>query len=426
MQQLSLWNPLEGDQRIVRQMYSEDETSSTAVSMDADSFMSEQDLDNIDAEPSDAEREPCSHPPCLTVGGDSSVPIMGRALSWTLVGVMSTTVLLICFGQFGMSSKLPGHQGILEASEFDELLKVQSRKLLEQVHSPDDMEAHIETAVENVHTFLAEHLEEEDEHRMRNVKLTSENWRDLGMLCNAIRDERVQRLGKVVLQEVRQNILADPSEVGEKVLSQFGRNELATLSQELLPGHLRNALVHRWGSRVRDAEKHVTEAKRVVGATEALPSKIWHTMLDPLGNRFENLRRNASHIVLSDTDKDGSMSLAIGQRLLREGPWRGKFKLAAWEKATGITSIIFITAAEIMAHVDLLVPDMEKIPTWVEIMLFIPAYTFGTMDCIIGLSFWCDWFLGALGLNALDAIAVLSGLDLAIDSLHHSKNEPFE
>lgn len=39
--------------------------------------------------------------------------------------------------------------------------------------SNTNLEAHIDTAVENVHTFLANHLDEDDEIRFRNAKLTA-------------------------------------------------------------------------------------------------------------------------------------------------------------------------------------------------------------------------------------------------------------
>jgi len=229
---------------------------------------------------------------------------------------------------------------------------------------------------------------------IRKARLGEEGWNDLKHLLRALNDTRVKSIGQDVLSAVRRNALFGPAEIGEQIKVQLQGPKLMALTHELYPKHLREALLRRWGH------------QRNIDGKE-----VWRMLLDPTGEVFQKIRSNqslatqGSKIIPSSAIALPSSSMT---RLLRGGTWE-KPELNGLELAEGITSIVFISAAELLLHLDLLIPQM-KLPTWVHSIFFVPAYGLGASSCYIGLSFWCEFFLGALGLNALDAAIVMSGV----------------
>merc|ERR1719146_211642 len=74
--------------------------------------------------------------------------------------------------------------------------------------------------------------------------------------------------------------------------------------------------------------------------------------------------------------------------------------------ALGIVSTIFIVAGEIMLHIEMFWPGLSM-PAWVWDMVFSVGKVGGIASCKLGSSVWCNFALGAFGLNIIDALFVL-------------------
>jgi len=191
-------------------------------------------------------------------------------------------------------------------------------------------------------------------------------------------------VGHAVVQEARSHLLAGPTEISKRVAARLQKEHLQGLAQELLPAKLRTALLQRWAS------------------TDANEDDIWKTMLDPTGESLARIRENTTSTTIE------SSALLVSERRLRLGPWKGPFTLDWKELTIGITSVVMLSALEITFHIDLFTHAKHiALPRWVYTMLAIPAFGTGAGSCEIGLSFWCEYFLGVLGANALEGIIVV-------------------
>merc|ERR1719183_1707172 len=74
--------------------------------------------------------------------------------------------------------------------------------------------------------------------------------------------------------------------------------------------------------------------------------------------------------------------------------WDKPYPLTGWELAAGITMIVLISAAELVLHIDLLIPGVNMY-WWIHALLFVPAYGLGAGTCYVGNSIWCQLFLDA-------------------------------
>lgn len=275
-------------------------------------------------------------------------------------------------------------RGFIDTDEFAQLIKEQPRALLGRNNS--DVERHADEAVGMLRRFVRSHLTPSQQRALDNARLSSQDWDDLRAIGAALADRRVQKAGHMVMQTARENLLWGPAEIGEQVMKRLEKPAIRALVDDTLPRHLREGLVRRWGRQSRPSLK-----------------EVWHMALDPTG---ESLKRMRNH-----TSKSDSVALTrrLEERQLRGGTW-WKPELNGVELATGITALVFITAAEIMLHLDILIPAFA-IPEWVNLLIFTPAAGLGIASCIIGLSFWCDYALGALGVNALDAFVIAVHID---------------
>jgi hypothetical protein len=276
------------------------------------------------------------------------------------------------------------------------------KRVMEHNNIEDDhVEKHVDHSLDSLQRYIGNHGSSGEVHSLRNLRLKPEDWEIVQRLVVALADKRMQDVGKAVVHEARTNLLAGPSEIGKNVVNRLRKDHLLSVAQELLPTKLRNALLQKW------AKANPNE------------QEIWKMLLDPTGEKLARIRDNSTSNII-----EGSGLLPFDKkptRSLRQGPWEGPFQLNAGEITLGVMSVIFTTAAEIMLHIDLLMNQWD-IPKWLQTMLFVPAIGGETLSCAIANSFWCEFGLAALGLNALDAVAVASGLNLDTDDL--GNNQP--
>lgn len=324
--------------------------------------------------------------------------------------VSAVVCLWSSFPSAGSRSSLQTSQrGLVQAPQFSAILETQARSLLDQHDAPESDKAaahvHISAAIKQVETFIQKHLSAEQARKLQNIQLNDQQWRDLTVVSSALTNPKVQHVGRLLLDEVRQNGAAGPAEVGKKISARFAKSDVQGLAQEVLPASLRDALQRRW-SQGQEVDK----------------DDVWRVMLDPTGETFNRMRADK-------TEKSDDDSTAVAKRLLQAAPsavtpaatpvtlpppvptrspnykWDNPYPLTGWELAEGITSIVFISAAEIVLHVDLLIPGVDMY-WWIHALIFVPAYGLGFGSCYVGNSIWCQLFLGAVGVNALDALLV--------------------
>lgn len=329
---------------------------------------------------------------------DDSTPSSSHSKAFrvglALVGLCAAVVCMYGTGTraFSAPSESPvKSHGILEAPEFTELLQAQTRGLLEKMGAPPKMKEHIDNAIVQARNYVKARCTSEELETLNQVKLTQQDWHDLRYVMQALNDTRVQKVGQVVLAEIKENSAGGPTEIGEAVQKRLAKDNVPDLAQKLLPAHLRQKIKEHFQTRIQ--QRQVSSAD------------VWPLMLDPTGDVFGKIRAN------STTDQsnvqNGMVPSSAGLRRLREGTWNKPTKLNGWELAEGITSVVFISIAELLLHIDLIVHQF-KLPVWLHSIFFVPAYALGAGSCFIGLSFWCQFFLGALGLNAIDAILIVS------------------
>jgi len=317
-----------------------------------------------------------------------SICVVSRSVSIRLMGVgLVLACMCLTMNQSGAGSAQVGQfgentRGIFKTRELTQLMESQAQSLMDHVGATDDAKEHVGTAIGKMSDFVSQHLNADQLHALENAKIGAQGWNDLKMIMQALQDPRVQELGKSVLHEVRSNLKAGPLEIGKAVVERLERSHLHSLANDVIPRNMRTKLKARWAKIGTPSEE-----------------EVWRLLLDPTGETFEHMRSNGTDSVLSRRLNSGTFAHPI---------------LNGLELTTGISSCVFISAAEIMLHVDLLVPHLV-IPNWAHAMLFVPGMGLGAASCTTGMSFWCDYFYGALGLNAVDAIAWGSGFGNVID-----------
>lgn len=308
---------------------------------------------------------------------DSRQSSQKRAIRGGFLALLVCAVVICVWTTFSDS---PDQKGVTRG-QFNDVLKLHARSLLEKPDEPAEATAatdkRIDDAIERVHSLIASHVSQDAAESLKNAKIGPDTWSDLSMVHRAMTDKRVQHVGFVVLEEVKKNMLANPIDIGNKIKERLDKNELRTLAQEVVPSRVRESLRRKWA-----------------GAKESDEASIWRAMLDPEGTSFAKLRAN-------DTD---TKAVTMQQpRQLRTGPWSAPTSINGWELAEGIVMIVMVSAAELVLHIDLLIPNVDM-PLFVHAILMIPSYALGVGSCVIGMTVWCDLFLGALGVNVLDAI----------------------
>jgi len=341
----------------------------------------EEELESNIQDPSSSEGEECSD-------SDTSRSSVRVAMFGMLMGVgLVLACACLIMSQSGAVSAQAGEfgdntRGIFKTRELTQLMESQAQSLMDHVGATDDAKEHVGTAIGKMSDFVSQHLNADQLHALENAKIGAQGWNDLKMIMQALQDPRVQELGKSVLHEVRSNLKAGPLEIGKAVVERLERSHLHSLANDVIPRNMRTKLKARWAKIGTPSEE-----------------EVWRLLLDPTGETFEHMRSNGTDSVLSRRLNSGTFAHPI---------------LSGLELTTGISSCVFISAAEIMLHVDLLVPHLV-IPNWAHAMLFVPGMGLGAASCTTGMSFWCDYFYGALGLNAVDAIAWGSGFGNVID-----------
>lgn len=328
--------------------------------------------------------------------------VLGSAL--VLVGVVAC---LVCFlpltrwSQTAPSGALGAETtGLFDTERFRSLMTAHVRNLMVDMNVDDDhVQKHVDDSLASAAQYIGNHASSSEENSLRNVRLGPEGWETVRALLFALSDKRVQDVGHAVVQEARANLLAGPAEIGKRVVARLRKEHLLSVAQELLPTKLRSTLIQRWD------------------AANAQEDDIWKMLLDPTGEKFAKIRENTT----SSTIESSALLASPSVRSLRDGPWGGPFKLNWAERTIGITAVVWTTAAEIMLHIDFFLSNFDP-PRWVQGMLIVPAISGGSLSCAIGKSFYCQYCLGALGLNALDAIAIAAGLNLDTDSFGVSED----
>jgi len=325
--------------------------------------------------------------------------VWAGTLLLAIVGVVACVVSLMPGAKFHSVPETFGAKttGLFETDEFKSLIHSQVRSLMEingvsnGMESDEHIHKHVDKAVTSAVDYIGKHASESEKDSLRNAHLGPEGWETVRALLKALSDKRVQDVGHAVVQEARANLLAGPAEIGKRVRARLQKEHLLGVAQELLPPKLRSTLLQRWAS------------------VDAKEDDIWKMMLDPTGGNLARLRDNTNSTTIESSALLGSTpSRSLGA----PAPKKKKLKLTGLEITLGIFDIVFVSAEEIVLHLDLLIPGCD-IPGWVHGMLGVPAFAGGTMSCAIKKkSFYCEYFLGALGLNALDAVAIAAGLNL--------------
>jgi len=325
--------------------------------------------------------------------------VWAGTLLLAIVGVVACVVSLMPGAKFHSVPETFGAKttGLFETDEFKSLIHSQVRSLMEingvsnGMESDEHIHKHVDKAVTSAVDYIGKQASQSEMDSLRNAHLGPEGWETVRALLKALSDKRVQDVGHAVVQEARANLLAGPAEIGKRVRARLQKEHLLGVAQELLPPKLRSTLLQRWAS------------------VDAKEDDIWKMMLDPTGGNLARLRDNTN----STTIESSALLGSTPSRSLRKGPWSGgpKFKLNGAELTLGIVDVVFVSAAEVMLHLDLLLPGVD-FPRWVHGMLIVPAFAGGALSCKVGKSFYCEFFLGALGLNALDAVAIAAGLNL--------------
>jgi len=181
------------------------------------------------------------------------------------------------------------------------------------------------------------------------------------------------------------NIMESTDGVGKRCLQNMNATEALKLAEEVLPARLVEEL------RIR--------------SFASSEDKAFNTVIDPTS--LEKIRGGLQEAAERRLAMAGVSPEAL-QNGLAVKDWVHP-QLTGGQLAIGITGVVFISAAELLLNLDLFIPGMN-LPGWIHAILFVPAGALGVTSCSFGLSFWCDYFLGALGLNALDAILLFSGL----------------
>lgn len=252
-------------------------------------------------------------------------------------------------------------------------------------HDHRDVEEHVVAATAKATSYIGKHMSESEAHSLKHVQLGPEGWKTLSKLLIALSDKRMSAVGHTVVKEARANLFAGPAEIGKHVVAHLQKDNVLGLAMQVFPEKLRSSLLQRWAS------KSPTE------------EDIWKMMIDPTGDNLARIRNNVTVIE--------SSALSVPKRRLRIGPWANTFDLNGVELALGITQVVFTSIAEILLHMDMFVAKFN-FPYWAHAMLFATEISTGTMTCVQGLSFYCDYFFAALGINAVDAILLVTALDI--------------
>jgi hypothetical protein len=183
-------------------------------------------------------------------------------------------------------------------------------------------------------------------------------------------------MGKIVLEVMSENLFASKDVIGKKVMEKMQprHDEILDLRAELFTPNVN----HKALKRIENGQ-----------------SVEWDKLLGT--NALEGMRRKA----------EGQQSLAPSRQLGVTMPFVGKAPADTAESLTlGILSTIAISAGEIMLHIEMWWPGFA-LPGWAWDVMFQSGALMGVTSCKLGTSFWCNFALGALGLNLIDALFVL-------------------
>lgn len=327
----------------------------------------------------------------------------------------------------------PETTGLFETQQFNTIMNAHVRGLMDNMGVKEGQEhiaEHVAKATAHASEYMSKHLSSSEAQKLQNMRLSQDDWETVAKLLAALTDKRVQALGHSVIQEARANVLAGPAEIGKRVAARLQQEHVESLANELLPQNYRSALLQRWASatpsedeiwkvmldptgkglgQIRDTSTITIPSSALLGSEKLERSLREAKVLPKLGNALtrEEVAEALARIHNSTNTKDAPA------RTLRDGPWAKDFTLNGVELALGITTVTFTTAAETLLHIDMIGRNFN-IPYWAHAMLFVPMLSTGTVTCVVGLSWWCEYFLSALGINLLDGILILSGLNVHV------------
>lgn len=321
-----------------------------------------------------------------------------------LLLALTLSVVVWCGFEFGPTvtgtAEAPGatksSPGIIGNPEFRVLLANEIRPLL-QGHNEDQIKMGVNTTLNRLDNIVVKNLPKEQREILEKQEVEAQTWADFAALAKAMRDPRVQRLGKEAFQVIRNSSIFDgPAVLSAKIIKHItdtGRvAEMQSLREELIPKGFTSAL-DRW------AKENLANG----GASDdsdAAHSKAWRGMLDP---SITKLMRGNGTIEI-DYEYEGRRLDDKG-RQLNMGTWAHPV-LNGFETTLGITTVVLVTAMELVIHIEIINPKFHM-PTWAWLLVFMPAQTVAVWTCVTGLSLWCDLVFGALGLNVLDALFLI-------------------
>jgi hypothetical protein len=291
-------------------------------------------------------------------------------------------------------------------------------------HDEKQIASGVDKTLNRLDTYVVKNLPKEQREILEKQKVEKEVWTDFAALAKAMRDPRVQNLGREAFHVIRNSSVFDgPAKLSGKIVQHLTPRlaELNALREELVPKGFTRAL-DRWrednmanlsygfGSYGQPEVGVFPEGKYAEGSdqegSDHIHSKAWRGMLNPSITKL--LRSNSSSTIEIEYTDDNELSIEsvpTKERRLNMGTW-ARPVLTGFENSIGITATVLVTAMEIIIHVEIITPKFHM-PTWAWMSIVVPSETVGVWTCVTGLSVWCDIMFGALGLNVLDAFYVL-------------------
>lgn len=310
--------------------------------------------------------------------GDGLVSKVRAVAPWlgllAILGCAVSFVVVTTTGATGMAGGEQMHvstHGVFDAPQFAEILRNQV-KLHSGDLSEDQVNSHVSTTITHLKNFTHDNLPKAKATALNNVRLSPEDWADLASIANAMTDKRVRSLGKIVMDTTTENLFAPKEIIEQKVLDQVRQNasDILNLRREMLPARV---LV-----KINDMMRRDPDSVPRAGI---------------MGEETLNAMRRHS---------------TAGRRLDEEElPWVSNTPTVDASSLTlGILSTLFITAGEILMHIAIFWPGFT-LPSWVWDLMDAMGQVTGVASCKLGMTFFCDYALGALGLNVVDAIFIL-------------------
>jgi len=253
--------------------------------------------------------------------------------------------------------------GVFDAPQFEQMLWEQIHPVLGSSVHDEELSGHVKHTIKNLKAMAENELPKAQASALKNAQMTAQNWADLKEMSRGGMNPQVQEAGKLMLGVLRENVFSSQEVIARRLKEtlQPKASELLELRSKIIPARLDIGL-SKWAK--AHNESHAA----------------WKGLLDsPLA---------LQPVHEGNAPADRRLSIGVGG------------------VPVGILAVILVAIGEILVHVEMFVPKFNM-PSWGWKLILTPVQVVSVLACNNGLNVYCNSIMGAMGLNALDAVFVL-------------------